>query len=124
MKNRILVVLSESFKRELKPLAKKFPSLSQELRELSRQLNENPQLGTTIGKNCYKIRLAVRSKGGGKNGGMRVITYVVVRLRLGDDGVTTVYLASIYDKSERENITDAQLKAVIAALNTLPDPNP
>ncbi len=114
----IKILPSDFFKREVKPLAKKFPSLSQEIRELSAQLRENPQLGTPLGKNCYKIRLAVKSKGGGKSGGVRVITHVVVQVQTGADGVTTVYLASIYDKSERENITDDQLKSLVAAIKS------
>ncbi|HEX8351181.1 MAG TPA: hypothetical protein VF598_14555 [Hymenobacter sp.] len=118
MGNRIDIILSEPFKREVKPLRKKFPSLSQELRELAEQLTANPKLGTSIGKGCYKVRLAVRSKGGGKSGGMRVITFVVVQFRQSADGTTTVYLASIYDKSERENIDDARLQRILAELPT------
>ena len=61
------------------------------------QLSEDPQLGTALGKSCYKIRLAVRSKGGGKSGGLRVITYVVVQLLPGGyRRQLAVYLASIY----------------------------
>jgi len=43
--------------------------------------------------------MTIRSKGKGKSGGARVITCVKVV-------ATTVYLASIFDKSEKENITD------------------
>ena len=120
MENNVTVVLADSFKREAKPLRKKFPSLSQELRELGNRLIENPQLGTALGKGCYKIRLAVRSKGGGKSGGLRVITYVVVQLRREANGATTVYLASIYDKSERETIDDAHLRRILAEINASP----
>ncbi|CAN5873801.1 hypothetical protein BH11BAC7_BH11BAC7_16560 [soil metagenome] len=31
-------------------------------------LGEYPQVGTSIGNNCYKIRLAISSKGKGKSG--------------------------------------------------------
>ena len=64
------------FKREFKHLARKFPSLLSELRQLELELAENPTLGTPIGMNCYKIHLAIASKGVGKRGGARVITYV------------------------------------------------
>lgn len=33
-------------------------------------------MGTPIGKDCYKIRVAVTSKGKGKSSGARLITYV------------------------------------------------
>ena len=78
MKNKVFVLSGPVFKRELKPLAKKFKSLLDEVEDLIQQLTANPKLGIPLGKGCYKIRLAVRSKGGGKSGGMRVITYVVV----------------------------------------------
>lgn len=111
------VVFGPHFRRELKPLLKKFASLADEVEALIDQLTTSPQLGTPLGKNCYKIRLAVRSKGGGKSGGIRVITYVVVQLQQRPDNTTTVYLASIFDKSERENLTDAQIKSMVAAIN-------
>lgn len=117
MSNKVTLILAESFKREAKPLIRKFKSLASELRDLGQQLTENPQLGTPLGKGCYKIRLAVRSKGGGKSGGLRVITYVVVQLRQQPDGGTTVYLASIYDKSEQATATDKRLKELIADID-------
>ena len=118
MENSSKIVLADSFKRDVKPLRKKFPSLSQELRELGNQLLENPRLGTALGKNCYKIRLAVRSKGGGKSGGLRVITYVVAQLRPQPNVATTVYLAAIYDKSAHATIDDARLKSILAEINS------
>ena len=122
MATEVVVTYSPDFKRELKPLAKKFASLLDEVEHLANQLVASPQLGIPLGKSCYKIRLAVRSKGGGKSGGMRVITYVVVQIRQPADGVTTVYLASIFDKSERENITDSQLKSIVAAIDAATEP--
>jgi len=59
--------------------------------------------GTPPGNNCYKIRLAIRSKGQGKSGGARVITCVA----LINDKLT---LLSIYDKSARDNIDDDRLR--------------
>lgn len=37
-------------------------------------LVEYPQMGTPIGKDCYKIRVAVTSKGNGKRSIARLIT--------------------------------------------------
>ncbi|MFO0323110.1 MAG: type II toxin-antitoxin system RelE/ParE family toxin [Bacteroidota bacterium] len=90
------------FDKELKRLAKKYPSLKHEFFELIQQLKKQPEQGTPIGNNCFKIRLAVASKGKGKSGCASVITY----LQITD---TTVFLLSIYDKSEQENITDKDL---------------
>jgi len=90
------------FDRQLKRLYKKYPSLKKELQELGKSLSTNPKQGTALGNNCYKIRLAIKSKGKGKSGGARVISYVYI-------AKSTVFLISIYDKSEHPNISDADL---------------
>jgi mRNA-degrading endonuclease RelE of RelBE toxin-antitoxin system len=94
------------FEKQAKKLIKKYPSLKNELLELVQHLKENPQQGTAIGKSCYKIRIAIASKGKGKSGGARVITNFVVT-------DNTVYLLSIYDKSEQENLSDKELEALL-----------
>ena len=90
----------------MKRLAKKYPSLKAEYIELVQSLKQEPEQGTPLGNNCYKIRLAIASKGKGKSGGSRVITYVQVLQ-------TTVYLLTIFDKSEKENIPDKELEALL-----------
>lgn len=91
-----------SFDKQLKKLVKKYPSLKKEFINLIESLENNPIQGTAIGNNCYKIRIAIASKGKGKSGGARVITNLVI-----DDDA--VYLLTIYDKSEKSNLTDAEL---------------
>ena len=59
------------FDRQLKRLAKKYPSLKEEFLELIESLEQRPEQGTNLGKNCYKLRLAIVSKGKGKSGGAR-----------------------------------------------------
>lgn len=61
-----------------------------EYTNLLKTLRKNPQQGVSLGNNCYKIRLAVASKGKGKSGGARIITNFVVT-----DEV--VFLLSSYD---------------------------
>ena len=104
------VIPSEKFKKEAKRLIKKFPSLKQELAGLSTTLTNEPETGTPMGNNTYKIRLAVKSKGKGKSGGARVITYIVTEDK-------EVYLLTIYDKSEFSNIDDKIIKSIIETLN-------
>jgi mRNA-degrading endonuclease RelE of RelBE toxin-antitoxin system len=94
------------FERQAKKLNKKFPSLKSEILGLVCSLKENPTQGTAIGNYCYKIRLAIASKGKGKSGGARVITHIVFK----DD---TAYLLSIYDKSELENLSDKEILELI-----------
>ena len=47
---------TEYFARQLKRLIKKYPSLKNEMQYLIESLEVNPQTGTPIGKECYKIR--------------------------------------------------------------------
>jgi hypothetical protein len=99
------VIPTPQFKREAKPLLKKYLSLSSELRELEQQLKENAHLGDKITENTYKIRVAVKSKGKGKRGGLRVISYIILKI-VANDEIENIYLLAIYDKSEFENISD------------------
>lgn len=99
------------FEREVKKLKKKFPSLKEEINQLIDALEENPEQGTPLGNGFYKIRLAIRSKGKGKRGGARVVTYVRIVAE-------TVYLMSIYDKSEQSDISEAELNKL---LGDIPD---
>ncbi len=109
------IVTSPGFKKQMKRLAKKFPSLAKEFPELVESLKTEPIQGIYLGRNCYKIRLAIASKGRGKSGGGRVITCV----QIVDD---MVYLLSIYDKSEQESLSDNELDELLADAGFHPMP--
>ena len=100
------VEVTHYFKKQAKHLIKKYPSLKNEISSLIDSLALHPEQGASLGKGCYKIRVPIASKGKGKSGGARIITHVqVVRLK--------VYLLTIYDKSELENLTDQELKEIL-----------
>jgi mRNA-degrading endonuclease RelE of RelBE toxin-antitoxin system len=111
------IIAIDDFSRAAKRLSKKYASLKGELKELEVQLLANPRMGILIRENTYKIRLAVKSKGRGKSGGMRIITHIVeVEIEISETETEqdfTVILVAIYDKSEMEAISDAYLKGVI-----------
>jgi len=94
------------FERNLKKLVKKYPSLKNEFIQLISSLKEKPEQGTALGKNCFKIRLAIASKGKGKSGGARVITNIII-------SDTTVYLLAIYDKANKENLSNKELQELL-----------
>lgn len=94
------------FDRQLKRLAKKYPSIKSDITGLARQIMEDPATGKPLGKDCYKIRMAIKSKGKGKSGGARVITHFVVT-----GGI--IYMLTIYDKSDKEDISDKELKELL-----------
>lgn len=115
MSYRIIAV--PSFSRDAKRLSKKYASLKGELQTLQSELLQNPRLGTLIRENTYKIRLAVKSKGKGKSGGLRIITHVFeVEIEVTEhekEQRTTIVLVSIYDKSEMDNLPDKELRELI-----------
>ena len=100
------IELSANFKKEAKRLTKKYPSLKSDLAELFTKLEENPTIGTPLGNDIYKIRLAISSKNKGKLGGARALSFVKVIQ-------TTVLLFSIYSKGEIDNLSDKEIKELI-----------
>lgn len=91
------------FDKQAKRLAKKYPSLKSDLAELAQSLCENPEQGDALGNNFFKVRMAIKSKNKGKSAGARIITY----LKITD---TTVFLTTIYDKSDYDTIADEALE--------------
>ena len=91
------------FDKQFKRLSKKYPSLKSEIIELAGELQLEPNKGIALGNECYKIRLAISSKGKGKSGGARVITHFAIT-----NGM--IILLSIYDKSEQSDINDKELQ--------------
>lgn len=106
------VKTSAHFESRFKRLAKKFSSLKREVDDLIEELAENPILGVPLGSGLYKIRLASRSKGGGKSGGFRIVTYLVDER---EDG-TDVYLVTVFDKSEESSIDKKVLVKIVQRL--------
>ena len=105
----ITIVLGEEFKKQFRHLAKKYRSLTEDFRQLKESLQTNPQQGVDMGQGIRKVRMAIASKGKGKSGGARVITFNV-QMQADDILIT---LLTIYDKGEMENITDAYIKSLI-----------
>lgn len=103
------ITVTPDFLKEMKRLAKRYRSLKSDLAGLGEELRQNPFLGTDLGHHLRKVRLAITSKGKGKSGGARVITYTVIIAQTDAE----VKLITIYDKSERENISDAELLDIL-----------
>jgi len=103
------VEITQDFKKDSKRLLKKYSSLRNELELLKDILVDNPFQGASIGHNCFKIRLAIASKSKGKSGGARIITHVKI---IG----ATVYLLTIYDKSEFDSTSDVDITNLLKQL--------
>jgi hypothetical protein len=89
-------------KKSLSAWLRKYPSVKNDVADLAEQLLREPKLGIPIGNDCYKIRMAITSKNKGKSGGARIISHIPVTKEC-------VYLLSIYDKSEAENLPDEEI---------------
>ena len=109
MKNNIL--LTSFFLKKAKRLLKKYHTLQKSLKQLEQCLISNPKLGSSYGSNIYKVPLADESKGKGKSGGFRVMTYVIEET----NEETNIYLITIFDKSEESSITKDDIKEILAA---------
>jgi len=100
------VLTIPQFERDVKKLSKKFKLIKKDLSKLIGDLKEQPTQGISLGHGVYKIRLANSSIPTGKSGGFRVITYLV-------DEEQNLYLLSIYSKTEKDTISDDELKEVL-----------
>jgi hypothetical protein len=103
------IIPTENFSKEVKRLARKYNSLKNDLLKLKDELQANPQSGVHLGNNIYKIRMPIGSKRKGKSGGARVISYVYIQNE-------QIFLLTIFDKSEKENISDSEIKGFIKNL--------
>lgn len=106
------------FEKQARRLSRKYPSLKNDLLQLVKSLKENPGQArptsasgrrTALGNQCYKIRLAIKSKTKGKSGGARVVTHIVVYNKI-------VYLLSVYDKSEKADLSPGELKRLLSEI--------
>ena len=103
------IIPTPLFKNQLKKLVKKYKSLKDEIIDLVEDLRVNPEQGIYLGNNCYKVRVSIKSKGKGKSGGARIITYFVT-----DE--FELYFLTIYDKSDIDSISIKNIKSMIKAI--------
>ena len=100
----------DEFERGAKALRKRYPSFESDYDAFLNELEKNPYGGESLGHHTYKNRMAIASKGKGKSGGARVITY---NLQQVNEEEVLITLMSIYDKSDVENVSDAYLRSLV-----------
>ena len=54
--------------------------------------------------------MAISAKGKGKSGGARVVYYIQVNK-------TTIYLLTIFDKSDQENLPESEIKKLLSQIS-------
>lgn len=95
--------------KKLNASEKKYPSIASDIKQLANDITDSPSLGTDLGGGLRKIRMRITSKGRGKSGGARVITFTVVVSVEGSE----VNLLFIYDKAERSTITKDEIEQLL-----------
>lgn len=103
------VIPTSIFINKVKRLKRKFHTLEGNLLKLEEALIANPWMGDAYGKNIYKVRIADESKGKGKSGGFRVVTYVIDETKES----ASIYLITIFDKSEEDTIDKIQVLKLV-----------
>ena len=98
------------FVRQMKRYAKKYRSLASDYADFLKSIQNNPFQGVDLGGGIKKVRLAVASKGKGKSGSMRVITFSFEKI---DDEIINITLLYIYDKQEMANVSDEFIRYLL-----------
>ena len=105
-------LVTDVFAKSLKHLSKKYTSLKNDLENFKADFVTGKNIGVDLGNGFRKVRLTIASKNKGKRGGARIITF---DLRLVAD---VVVLVDIYDKSEKESITETEYTKIITSFLT------
>ena len=100
---------SSYFDTEAKRLAKRHRSFIDDLQDFRDSLLKNPFQGTELSPGIRKVRLTIESKGRGKSGGVRVITFTYWV----DEENGVVILLLLYDKSDASNIKMNVVRQII-----------
>lgn len=93
----------KEFLRQVKCFRKKYHSFEKDFYAFLSSIEENPLQGTDLGNSVRKVRMTISSKGKGKSGGARIITYSVNKE---SDENINVTLLTIYDKSEIASVSE------------------
>ena len=109
MNYNINVSVSSDFAKEAKRLAKNYPSFKQDYKEFLESIKDNPLQGDEISKNIRKVRMAIKSKGKGKSGGARIITFNILTQELNGD----IILLLIYDKEDASTVKTNVVKEMV-----------
>ena len=109
------ISVTNDFAKEAKRLAKKYPSFKNDYANFLERLKENPLQGVELTKNIRKIRFSIKSKGKGKSGGARVITYNILTERLNGN----IILLLLYDKEESSTVDINIVKQMINDLGLM-----
>jgi len=93
------------FDKEVKKLSKKYNLIKQDLQNFILNFDTVHKESTVIKNNLHKVRLVNSNKNKGKSSGYRIYYYLKVN--------DTIYLLTIYDKSQISSINENSLNQYI-----------
>lgn len=103
------ITYTKLFEKSLKRLSKHYKSLRDDFANFLHSVQDNPLQGVDLGGGVRKVRMSIASKGKGKSGGARVLTFLISQ----EEDFIHIVLLDIYDKSERETMTDNEIKTLL-----------
>jgi len=106
------VIVTPRFHKEAKKITRKYPGFKTDIAKLIDSLSKNPEQGKHIGEGIYKLRIAITGKTSGKSYGARVI-HAIVSVK------QEVYLFSVYDKSDKKDISPHEFKGLIETVKSI-----
>ena len=101
------------FKRNIRQLIKKYPSIRKDIEPIIESLQQGELLGDRTqhsGYVIYKLRVKNSDNRKGKSAGYRIIYYLKT--------AANIVLVTIYSKSEQSDITANELKTIIKQFDT------
>lgn len=104
----VTVTLSARFLKDVKRLKRKYPNVLKDLKPLTDQIQNHETPGEHVpgvGYPTYKVRVKNSDVDKGKSGGYGVIYYIQTP--------SAVFLVTIYTKSEEENISPGEIRALV-----------
>lgn len=102
-----MIEYSDNFLQETKKLSNKYKRLKSDLKNAIEEIEIQRDFGISLGFGLYKKRVPNSSIPTGKSGGFRIIIFQKVQER--------IVLISIYSKTQKETLSDEELKAILNA---------
>lgn len=106
------VSTTPEFEAQAKKLSKRNRSFKDDIRNFVLSLKDNPFQGVELSPGIRKIRMSITSKGRGKSGGARIITYTVLATE--ENG--HVYLMNVFDKSDFSTVELSIIQSMVTEL--------
>lgn len=106
------VIPTERFQKEVKKIIRIYPGFKENIAALIQSLQEDAIQGAHLGHGIYKVRISIIGKASGKSYGARSIHAVFSVER-------EIFLLTVYDKSEKKDLTAKELKELVAFVKQL-----